>query len=49
VFWSIRVLVDVFWFDYRDRPPGNAVVVGHALPTTLFSVLAAVYWCAALI
>jgi alginate O-acetyltransferase complex protein AlgI len=47
VFWTIRVVVDVFWFDYRDWPPGNALIAGHAMVTSLFSVLAAVYWCAA--
>jgi hypothetical protein len=49
VFWTIRVVVDVFWFDYRDWPPGNALIAGHAMVTSLFSVLAAVYWCAAVI
>jgi alginate O-acetyltransferase complex protein AlgI len=47
VLWTVRVLVDVFWFDYRDWPRGNAMVLGHALLTTLFACLAVVYWCAA--
>jgi alginate O-acetyltransferase complex protein AlgI len=46
IFWTIRVLVDTFWFDYRDWPPGNALIVGHALLTTLFCAMAATYWCA---
>ncbi len=48
VFWSARVLVDVFWYDHRDWPEGNWMVVGHALATSLFTVLAGVYWVAAL-
>jgi hypothetical protein len=43
-FWSVRVAVDFFWYDYRDWPPGNALVMGHALATSLFSGLALVYW-----
>ncbi|HJZ95593.1 MAG TPA: MBOAT family protein [Candidatus Solibacter sp.] len=49
IFWTARVAIDVFWFDYRDWPPGNALIAGHALLTTLFAALAAIYWCAALI
>jgi len=44
VFWTIRVLADFVWYDRRDWPPGNALVAGHALLTTLFCSLAAVYW-----
>jgi Membrane bound O-acyl transferase family len=44
VFWTVRVLVDVFWYDHRDWPPGNALVAGHALVMSLFCALAAVYW-----
>ena len=47
-FWTIRVLVDVFWYDHRDWPQGNALVTGHALLTSLFCSLATVYWFAAL-
>ena len=46
-FWSIRVLADFFWYDPRDWPPGNALVAGHALLTTLFCALATLYCCAA--
>ncbi len=49
IFWTVRVLVDLVWYDHRDWPPGNALVAGHALVTTLFCSLATVYWCAALI
>lgn len=47
VFWTIRVLVDIFWYDHRDWPQGNALVSGHALVTSLFCTLATVYWFAA--
>jgi Membrane bound O-acyl transferase family len=43
-FWTIRVAVDFVWYDYRDWPPGNALVMGHALATSLFSGLALIYW-----
>jgi len=44
IFWTVRVLVDVFWYDHRDWPQGNALVAGHALVTSLFCTLAAIYW-----
>ena len=44
VFWTVRVLVDLFWYDHRDWPPGNALLAGHALATSLFCTLAGVYW-----
>ena len=47
-FWTLRVLIDLFWYDHRDWPQGNALVAGHALVTSLFCALAAVYWFVAL-
>jgi len=47
IFWTVRVGIDIFWFDYRDWPPGNALIAGHSLLTTLFAAIATVYWCAA--
>jgi len=44
VFWTVRVLIDLFWYDHRDWPQGNALLAGHALATSLFCSLAAVYW-----
>jgi Membrane bound O-acyl transferase family len=44
VFWTVRVLVDVFWYDHRDWPTGNSLLAGHALLTTLFCALASLYW-----
>ncbi|HLK70078.1 MAG TPA: MBOAT family protein [Bryobacteraceae bacterium] len=49
VFWTVRVLLDVFWYDHRDWPAGNELVAGHALLTSLFCTLAAVYWFTALV
>ncbi len=43
-FWTIRILVDIFGYDHRDWPPGNAMVTGHALLTTLLLCLAGTYW-----
>jgi hypothetical protein len=48
VFWSVRVMADVFWYDHRDWPRGNLFVTGHALLTTLFCSLATVYWAVAI-
>jgi hypothetical protein len=47
VFWTVRVLIDLFWYDHRDWPQGNALVAAHALATSLFCTLAVVYWFAA--
>jgi hypothetical protein len=44
VFWTVRILVDLFWYDHRDWPQGNALVAGHALATSLFGTLASIYW-----
>ena len=48
MFWTIRILTDIFWYDHTDWPPGDALVAGHALLTTLFICLAGVYWTVAL-
>lgn len=47
IFWTLRVLADLVYYDHRDWPQGNALLVGHALVTSLFCSLAAVYWFAA--
>jgi alginate O-acetyltransferase complex protein AlgI len=44
LFWTVRVLIDFFWYDHGDWPPGNALVTGHALATSLFCSLAVIYW-----
>ena len=43
IYWTARILVDALYFAHRDWPKGTAFVVGHALLTLLFSVLAASY------
>lgn len=42
-FWGLRVLVDIFFFNHRDWPPGPSMVIGHACLTTLFCFLTATY------
>ena len=43
VYWTARILVDAIYFSHADWPKGTQFVVGHALLTSLFSVLAASY------
>jgi RsiW-degrading membrane proteinase PrsW (M82 family) len=43
IYWTSRVLVDVFYFSHEDWPQGKQFVIGHALLTLLFSVLAVSY------
>jgi hypothetical protein len=43
VYWTTRILADALYFSHADWPKGTAFVVGHALLTLLFSVLAATY------
>ena len=42
-YWTARILVDAFYFSHEDWPKGTAFVMGHALLTLLFFVLAASY------
>jgi len=44
MFWTIRLLGDVVWYDHRDWPPGNALVAGHALLSSLFGLFVIIYW-----
>ena len=44
IFWTVRVMIDLVWYDHRDWPKGNALVAGHALATSLFIGLAVIYW-----
>jgi alginate O-acetyltransferase complex protein AlgI len=46
VFWTGRILIDFFYFEDADWPPGRAFVVGHFALTALFLALAATYWTA---
>lgn len=43
LWWAARIGVDAAVFEHRDWPEGPEFVVGHALLTTLFVALAAVY------
>jgi hypothetical protein len=43
IYWATRILVDAIYFSHSDWPKGKAFVVGHALLTLLFSLLAASY------
>ena len=43
VYWTARILVDAFYFSHEDWPKGTAFVMGHALLTLLFLLLAASY------
>jgi hypothetical protein len=42
-FWTIRILVDAFYFSHADWPKGRKFLVGHILLTSLFLGLAASY------
>ena len=43
IYWTARILVDALYFSHADWPKGRAFIVGHALLTFLFFVLAASY------
>jgi hypothetical protein len=42
-FWTVRILIDAFYFSHSDWPKGKLFVVGHVLLTSLFAVLAVSY------
>lgn len=48
VYWTSRILIDVFYFSHEDWPKGKQFVVGHTLLTSLFIFLAVTYWSAVL-
>ena len=43
IYWTARILVDALYFSHADWQKGTAFIVGHALLTFLFFVLAASY------
>jgi len=43
IYWSARILADAVYFSHADWPKERAFIVGHALLTFLFFVLAASY------
>ena len=44
VFWTVRLLVDAFYYSSEDWPKGRQFAVGHALLNCLFVFQAASYW-----
>jgi alginate O-acetyltransferase complex protein AlgI len=44
IYWTVRILVDAFYFSHADWPTGTMFVVGHILLTALFCFLAGSYW-----
>lgn len=43
IYWTVRILVDAFYFSHDDWPRGKYFVVGHILLTSLFVALAFTY------
>jgi alginate O-acetyltransferase complex protein AlgI len=44
LFWTLRILVDFFYFNHSEWPAGRQFVIGHILLTMLFAAMAATYW-----
>ena len=44
IFWTIRVIVDFFYYKHTDWPPGDEFIIGHTCLTTLFCILALIHW-----
>jgi hypothetical protein len=42
-FWTLRILVDIFYFSHSDWPEGPEFVIGHALLNSLFVFLILTY------
>jgi hypothetical protein len=40
VYWTLRIVVDFFYYDHADWPKGKGFAVGHVLLTLLFTYLA---------
>lgn len=43
VYWTVRILVDAFYFSHADWPKGTTFTLGHVVLTLLFLALAASY------
>ena len=41
IYWALRVLVDIFYYDHKDWPKGSVFILGHVLLISLFVCLAA--------
>jgi hypothetical protein len=44
VYWTARILVDVFYLRHSDWPAGDWFVVAHVGLFAFFTALAATYW-----
>jgi hypothetical protein len=42
-YWTVRILVDAFYFRHADWPKGKQFIAGHILLTSLFTTLATSY------
>jgi hypothetical protein len=42
-YWTVRILVDAFYFSHEDWPKGKLFLLGHVLLTSLFAALAVSY------
>jgi len=42
-YWTVRILVDAFYFSHEDWPQGRRFLLGHVLLTSLFVALAVSY------
>lgn len=49
IYWTVRILVDAFYFKHTDWPVGVSLIIGHVLLTGLFLALAGTYWAAILV
>jgi hypothetical protein len=43
LYWSVRIVVDAFYFSHKDWPVGRWFKVGHFLLTSLFCGLACTF------
>lgn len=43
-YWTLRIVVDLFYFEHNDWPQGIQFTIGHFLLVILFSALAITYW-----
>ncbi|MES2569023.1 MAG: hypothetical protein V4710_03090, partial [Verrucomicrobiota bacterium] len=44
LYWSLRIGVDLFYFEHADWPVGRHLAIGHFLLVALFAALATTYW-----
>jgi hypothetical protein len=44
VFWTLRIIADLTYFNHSDWPADPQFVAGYFLLTALFAALASTYW-----